>query len=90
LASPLLPFFAGGDLQQEKRKRRQLILIHFCPDCSCIFFLSRFVNFCLLSSSQFAILSFFSRWQLLRLGGGGAGFGLFIWPLLLEAEIWSR
>jgi hypothetical protein len=37
LASPILPFLAGGDLQQEKRKRRQLILIHFCPDC-CIFF----------------------------------------------------
>jgi hypothetical protein len=37
-----------------------------------VFFFFGSVNFCLLSSSQLAVLSFFSRWQVWRLGGGGA------------------
>jgi hypothetical protein len=55
----------------KKKKTQAVDFILFCPDCSCIFFLFRSVNFRLLSSSQLAVLSFFSRWQVWRLGGGG-------------------
>jgi hypothetical protein len=49
-----------------------LILIYYVQIVLVFFFLFRSVNFCLLSSSQLAVLSFFSRWQVWRLGGGGA------------------
>jgi len=50
----------------------QLILIYYVQIVLVFFFLFRSVNRCLLSSSQLAVLSFFSRWQVWRLGGGGA------------------
>ena len=54
-----------------KKKKTQAVDFNlFCPDCSCVFFFFRSVNFCLLSSSQLAVLSFLSRWQVRRLGGG--------------------
>jgi hypothetical protein len=43
----------------------QIVLVIF-------FFVFRSVNFCLLSSSQLAVLSFFSWLQVWRLGGSGA------------------
>jgi hypothetical protein len=33
-----------------------------------------------------SVLSFFTRWQVWRLGGDDAGFRLLLWLLLLEAE----
>jgi hypothetical protein len=57
-----------------KKKKTQAVDFNlFCPDCSCnCFFVFRSVNFCLLSSSQLAVLSFFSWLQVWRLGGSGA------------------
>jgi hypothetical protein len=49
-----------------------LILFYSVQIVLVFFFLFRSVNFRLLSSSQLAVLSFFSRWQVWRLGGGGA------------------
>jgi hypothetical protein len=87
---PFFPSSPAVTCNKKKRKRRQLILIHFCPDCSCIFF---FLD--LLTSVFFLLLSLLFSPS--SPGGSSCDWaaavldsGCFFGRCLLEAEIWSR